>query len=127
MATASKLRTVKLTACDGQRYTLHTYDSGCTDDRGQTVISYQLRWHCPNTFNPSQRHTVLFEGSDFAGSPLHADDSDECMRSLFTFLTLQRGDTDASYFESYTQAQLDWSAAHAGALSLAVMERFGEG
>jgi hypothetical protein len=71
--------------------------------------------------------TVLFEGTDFAGSPMHADDSDDTIRSLMTFLTLKPGDTDADYFEGYTDAQRDYCSAHAEALSMEVTNRYGEG
>lgn len=102
------------------RYTLRVWDSGRLDARGCSFLRYELR----TGFGDSS--VVLFEGEDFAGSPLHADDSDETMRSLLTFLTLRPGDTDAEYFDSYTPEQLEWCEAHAEELSNAVYERFGE-
>jgi hypothetical protein len=57
---------------------------------------------------------IIFEGEDFAGSPMDADDSDETVAALLTFLTLRRGDTDAEYFESYTPEQLAWQGIARG-------------
>jgi len=55
----------------------------------------------------------LFEGADFAGSPMVADDSDACLATLLTFLTLRPGDTDRDYFDDYTPEQLDWTQDYA--------------
>lgn len=101
----------------GPRFDLLTWDTGRLDARGQTVIGYRL----------SSGGAVIFEGEDFAGSPMHSDDSDGCVRSLMTFLTLRPGDTDADYFDGYTDAQFAFCDHHAEALSSEVMRRFGEG
>jgi hypothetical protein len=45
-------------------------------------------------------------------------DSDESVRALLSFLTLRPGDTDAEYFENYTQEQLDFANEHAEMLSM---------
>jgi hypothetical protein len=119
------LRTVTLSPYHrdyGPRFTLTIADTGRSDHRGQTVIAYRLTMREPG----AKRSTVVFSGDDFAGSPMHADDSDATVASLLTFLCLQPGDTDAGYFARYTQAQLDWAAQHAEALSQAASERFGE-
>lgn len=118
------LRSVRLTAHDGYRYTLTLRDSGEVDSRGRTRIAYRLTWRGPNA--EACRAVVLFEGADFSGSPMHADDSDDSVAGLLSFLTCRPGDTDPEYFASYTQAQLDWCEQHAEYLSYAVMERFGE-
>lgn len=68
--------------------------------------------------------TVLFEGEDFGCSPCHAVDSDATVEGIMSFLTLRPGDTDAEYFESYTQAQLNYCAEHAEALRSEVDRRF---
>ena len=81
-----------------QGFTLRLYDTGRCDNRGKSVLSYQLK----------DRRQVIFEGSDFAGSPMHADDSIDTIIALLGFLTLQPGDTDREYFDSYSPAQLDW-------------------
>lgn len=52
---------------------------------------------------------VIFEGNDFSPSPLIKDRlSEESVMSLLGFLTLQKGDTDPEYFDSYTLRQLEW-------------------
>lgn len=105
----------------GPAFSLTMYDTGRYDHRGQTVIGYRFSAH------ESGRTVVLFSGEDFAGSPLHADDSDETVRALLSFLTLRPGDTDADHFAAYTADQHDFAAAHAEAVAMAASDRFGEG
>lgn len=114
------IRTVIFRDVAGERYTLRVWDTGRLDSRGCSFLSYELRTGFGST------SAVLFEGDDFAGSPMHADDADETMRALLGFLTLRPGDTDAEYFEAYTPDQLAWCEASAEALSMAVFDRFGE-
>lgn len=117
----------KLRACifapygrGGLRFKLTIYDTGRTDSYGKTCIGYELR-----TCDGSMSRTI-FEGKDFYASPMHADDSDETVRSLMTFLTLRPGDTDSEYFEGYTEEQRAFCDEHAEALAMEVMARFGE-
>ena len=79
-------------------FTLRLWDTGRTDWRGQSQLAYQLK----------DRRKVIFEGDDFAGSPMHADDSLGTVAALLGFLTLKPGNTDQEYFDKYTPAQLDW-------------------
>lgn len=85
------------------------------------MIGYELRQHTPGA-----KPVTIFQGEDFSGSPMNADDADETVAALLGFLTLRPGDTDADYFENYTPAQLDFCAQHAEALSLEALTRFGE-
>lgn len=98
-------------------FTLTLWDTYKTDNLGKSILRYRL---------VSNQHGVIFEGEDFACSPMHAIDSDDCVKSLLGFLTLKPGDTDDEYFENYTQKQLDFCAHHAEALECEVMHRFGE-
>lgn len=68
------------------------------------------------------RGEVVFEGESYSPSPMDSIDGDESVRGLLGFLSCQPGDTDDEYFESYTEAQLDFVRAHGEALSLASME-----
>lgn len=86
---------------DGRTFDLQMWDSGRTDWRGQTVIAYR--------FGVVGEDDPIFEGADFAGSPLTADDSDSCLATLLTFLTLRPGDTDRDYFDAYTPRQVAWT------------------
>lgn len=106
------LRTVILRARD-EEFILKMWDTGRIDDRGQTIIGYSLR---------GRDHRAVFEGRDFSGSPLHADDSDETVKALVTFLTLKPGDTDAEYFEFYTPTQMAFAQGPAEELSLYTLE-----
>lgn len=108
----------------GPTFTLTMHDTGRYDRRGQTYIGYVLRQSGPRGGRDSR---TVFWGEDFAGSPLHADDSDATVRALMGFLTLQPGDTDADYFEAYTPEQRAFYEDHAEALSLECANRFGEG
>lgn len=102
----SPLRHVRLTPLrDGRTFELQTWDTGRTDRRGQSYIAYR--------FGVVGESEPLFEGADFAGSPMDADDSDLTLASLLTFLTLRRGDTDRDYFDDYTPEQLDWTEDYA--------------
>lgn len=60
----------------------------------------------------------IFFGVDFCCSPMNAIDSDETIRSLLTFLSLQKGDTDSEYFEGYTETQIQWRDSHAETLAM---------
>jgi len=79
-------------------FTLTMYDTHRQDWRRQTIIAFRFL----------DRGKLIFEGSDFAGSPMHADDSLDTVASLLSFLSLQPGDTDAEYFDKYTPEQMEW-------------------
>lgn len=110
---ASKLRTVYFR---GRTMRLDMFDTHRSDSYGKTIIAYRL----------SHKGVPIFEGSDFAASPLHADDSDVTVASLMTFLTLRPGDTDAEYFANYTPAQLAFAIEYGEELDFEVRNRFGE-
>lgn len=88
---------------------------------GRVKLGYRL------TMREGGKSSVLFEGEDFSCASHVAIDSDECVRSLMTFLTLRPGDIDSEYFANYTPAQLEYCQQHAEALDLAVTTRFGFG
>ena len=67
----------------------------------------------------------VFFGVDFCCSSMHVIDSDETVRSLLTFLSLQKGDTDAEYFSGYTETQITWRDMHAETLAMVVASEFG--
>lgn len=117
------LRRVRLTPYRkgyGPTFTLIMWATDRTDSRGQTRIGYELRQH------EHGRTAVLFTGEDFAGSPLHADDSDSTVAALLGFLTLRPGDTDREYFDDYTPEQRAYCDAHAETLNGEVYARFGK-
>lgn len=100
----------------GPSFSLKVYDTGRSDYRGQTILGYEFK----------QGKETIFEGSEFAGSPMHADDADATMASLMCFLSLRPGDTDAEYFENYTDRQKQFCREHAEILAWYCAERFGE-
>lgn len=97
------LRDVKVEALTGRVWRLTTWATDRVDWRGQTVLGYRL-------VSPEGR--VVFDGTDFAGSPMHGDDSDATLRALLGFLCLRPGDTDAEYFQDYTPAQREFSESY---------------
>ncbi len=103
-STFDLLRDVTMHVGATARYRLQLWDTHHRDNGGRcrTVLAYRLARHA--TCAPCA--VVVFEGCDFRCSALHADGSDSTLRSLLTFLTLQRGDTDADYFDEYDAEQL---------------------
>ena len=93
---------------------LHYYGNG-----PQWQVGYRL------TMRENGKSKTIFCGEDFGCSPLHAIDSDACVKDLMGFLTLRPGDTDREYFENYTPEQLEYCEKHAEALDCAVHDRFG--
>jgi hypothetical protein len=119
MNTSDCMRTVRFTPYRkgmGPTFTLKLFYLGRCDNR----LGYRL------TQRDANKTTVLFEGEDFRCSSMHAQDSDECVKSLMGFLTLRPGDTDAEYFNKHTEAQLAYCAEHAETLATEVIGRFGE-
>ena len=111
--TMDKLRTVRFYPYrkgQGPIFVLNTWYL-----EGQT-IQYQL----------TMNGRTLFKGKDFRCSPLDAVDSDDCVKSLMSFLTLRPGDVDQDYFADYSAAQREYCDQHATALAIKVYERFGE-
>lgn len=101
---------------DGGTFTLTLWDTGRTAEYGKTILGYKL----------VHNGLCLFEGEDYACSPLHAIDSDEAVKGIMGFLTLRPGDTDADYFAKYNRYQHTFCALHAEDLAMTVMARFGE-
>ncbi len=93
-------------------FSLSLRDTGRTDSRGCSVLGYELR----------HEGAVVFEGEDFRGSPLHADDSDATVAAILSFLSLKPGDTDREYFESYSPEQLEWADLHGEELAFLAFE-----
>jgi hypothetical protein len=119
----SLLRTVRFSPYRrgaGPTFTLTMRDAGTTDNRGVTTIAYRLTMREPG----ASKSAVIFDAADYHGSPSHADDSDQNVEGLMGFLTLRPGDTDAEYFESYTDEQRAFADSHAESLSACVDWRF---
>lgn len=111
------MRTIKLTPYRdgmGPQFTLSIFDTGRRDNRGQTTIAYDL----VQLGQTGESDETIFEGSDFNGSPMDADDSADTLANLLGFLTLRPGDTDPEYFEDYTDRQLEFCDDHAETLGM---------
>lgn len=105
----------------GPQFGLTVWDTAKRDSRGQSLLGYRL------TMGKNGSTIIVFEGEDFAGSPMHADDSDATLASLMNFLTLRPGDTDKQYFAAYTDVQREFCENHAEDLGHESRRRFGEG
>ena len=109
------LRKVRMHA-GGETFTLTTWDCEQLYRGGpQQQIAYCL----------TDSAGVVFVGRDFGCSPLDAIDSDVCLRSLMSFLSLRPGDTDREYFERYTARQMDFAERYGEELSGYGMEDCG--
>lgn len=56
---------------------------------------------------------LLFSGSDYRPSPLVGLDSLNSIVDCLSFLTVQKGDVDESYFKGYSKGQLEWAKSRA--------------
>jgi hypothetical protein len=88
------------------------WDTYRTDEYHKSILAYEF----------SDNGRVIFEGEDFACSPMHAIDSDECIAGLLAFLSLRPGDTDREYFDSYTPEQMAWCEDRAEELGMIQIE-----
>jgi hypothetical protein len=97
-------------------FKLSLYELGQDEDRpwkrpGKEMVGYKLEQM------DGDSSQIIFEGTDFGCSPLHAIDSDAAVEAIMNFLTVRPGDTDADYFEKYTDAQLEFANQHAESLN----------
>lgn len=90
-------------------YTLATYDTGRTDERGQTYIGYEFA---------GPDGVAIFDAEDFRAGACTAIDSDAALRGLLGFLTLRPGDTDEDYFAGYTPEQMAFAETEAEQLQI---------
>lgn len=98
-------------------FTLETFDTFKTDSLGKSILAYRF-----TQYRSPSNEKIIFEGEDFHCSPCTAIDSDDCLRSLLSFLTLRKGDTDDECFEDYTPEQIKFSEQYAETLSLYAYE-----
>jgi hypothetical protein len=104
---------------DGYRLQLWEVSTGPSFE---TRLAYRLSHRLKDT-GFGERFFVLFEVENQSPSPLYAIDSDETLRSILGWVTLQPGDTDADYFDAYTEAQ--WGFAEGDAEQLSVWDDTG--
>jgi len=109
----SALRDVRLDASRGHVYRLVMWDTYMQDRQGKSLLGYSFE-----QVLPEREAGVLFEGTDYGASPMHAIDSDSSVRALLTFLTLRPGDTDREYFEKYTPEQMAFAQGDAEELQM---------
>lgn len=82
-----------------------------------TGPGFILDWDGSNyTFGVDVADDYLFEGDDF--SPGASMDDIMATMNLLGFLSLRPGDTDAEYFNKYTDAQLDFADAYGEIVSM---------
>jgi hypothetical protein len=85
------------------KFTLSLYDTHKRNDWGKSILSY--KFFC--------NKELVFSGSDYCCSPLHAIDSIESIYGLLGFLSCRPGDIDQEYFDNYTPNQLQFANSFA--------------
>ena len=103
----TSLRHIKIDI-SGAEITLQTWETVTRFNTGQYKLRYEL------TCNGK----VIFSGDDYGCAPSEAVDSDESLRGLLGFLSLQPGDTDDEYFDDYTKDQMAFAESYGEELSL---------
>ena len=109
------IRTWKAEGFRLELFNTHTLHHGGPQQR----IAYQLfdsDWHTHAGVLPKE--VRIFAGDDFGCSPMDSIDGDGCVAGLLGFLSLRPGDTDADYFDDYTEEQKAWCDARAEYLSM---------
>lgn len=119
----------------GPTFGLALTDTGRIGEYGKHIFHYKLTMTDPervseDCIRPPQT-TTLFEGEDYEAHLVkdHPDghhDLNSVIRGIMGFLTLRPGDTDEDYFKDYTPEQLHYCQEWAEALSLDVMDKYGE-
>ena len=105
------IRVVRIAKC-----CLTLWETGFVDWRGQPKLAYRLTY----------RGRAVFCASDFAGSPMYENNSDETVAGLLGYLSLRPGDTDKEYFDCYFPAQMRFVEDMGEELAAASCDRFGE-
>ena len=83
---------IKVWRKDG--FSLKLWETGRRHPNGQELLRYEFR----------DGKRLIFSGSDFGASPLHAIDSLQTVYALLDFLSAGEGATDADYFSGYAGA-----------------------
>lgn len=91
---------------------LYLFDTGRTDPLGKSVLAYRF-YDGP---------FLVFQGHDFASSPLHAIDAPETVAALLGFLSLDKGDVEDDYFADYSPDQIEWRDERAEDLQAALLD-----
>ncbi len=110
-----EMRKHEFTLTNGVKFVLTMFDpQGAMQPR--TYIPYEL----------TRDGLMLFSGSDYGCSPLHAIDSDITMLTLMSFLCIVRGGVDSEYFDSYNDQQLSFMETEANDLMQVAADQFQE-
>lgn len=97
---------------------------GRVGDRDASLYLYDLDERDPQTGHHRMAYRLLhggelvFTGDDYAVPAQHAVDSDEAVRGLLGFLSLRLGDTDAEYFDAYSDRQRNWADQYGEELAM---------
>ena len=100
----------------------HDWTSPCGTYHVQTRLAGVSQSRTYLNYRLSCRGVIVFQGSDYSGSPMHADDSWATLAGLLSFLSMRPGDTDREYFDDYIPEQLAFAREHGEMLSLCAHE-----
>ena len=81
-------------------------------------VFWDDRWDRPVRFSPFE---PIFSGFDYE-VPDFEDDPKKIVAGLLGWLSLQTGDTDAEFFDNYTEKQKAWMEDRAALLSMYAYE-----
>lgn len=106
----------------GPKFAIDVYDAYQTGPHGHTHLSIVLRVRDERTDT-----LETFSFRQWVGIPSHqAIDSEASKRACWDAVAMREGDTDPEYFEGYPAELLEIVNVHGEALSMAIMDRFGE-
>jgi hypothetical protein len=112
---------------DGEGFSLEIHMFVSDDPSKRASSPGRIRWSYTlhdNGWRPGDESAQLYGAPIFEGDEYETTylEDDEIVRSLLVFLSLQDGDTDSEYFDSYTERQIAWRDERAETLSLYAME-----
>jgi hypothetical protein len=105
---------------DGPAFAVTMLDTGRTDHRGATIVRTRVR--CIKAGDGFSAGQIVFDHEEIALSPCDASDSDAAFGSVLGWLSLKPGDTDADFFEDYSDPQIEFAESFGEHLSLEAVE-----
>jgi hypothetical protein len=105
---------------DGSKVVITAYDTN------QTYYPHgpQHKLHATLTHN---KKVIWKLGDTYCGvSPMHSIDGEDAKALVTSLFAMRPGDTDAEYFEHYTQEQLDFADKYGEDLAMLSYHRFGD-
>lgn len=99
-------------------FLVELFETGFTDYEryGHTYVAYRF-YDVDYAFETGNADPI-FAGTDYGIPSGQTIDGDHAVRGILGFLSIRPGDTDAEFFDGYTERQLAWVDARAEELNL---------